>query len=74
MKSNNKNFEDDEQIDLRPQAVPTYAIKYHDYDSNENVFVTRDGKRVEFYDEVEAEEYAYIYSRCEGVYAGVVRV
>lgn len=72
MKTNNRNF--DEHPDLRLQDIPKYAIMYHDYDADENVFVTYNGKRVEFYDEVEAEEYAWIYGRCEGVYAGVVQV
>lgn len=73
MSYKNKNLE--KEFHIQPQEIPTYAIQYHDYDANENVFVTtKEGKRLEFYDSAEADDFAWFYSRTEGVYAAVVQV
>ena len=58
---------------IQSNKIETFGIKYHDYDSDCNIILTDDvGKVVQFYDEVEAEEYAEVLHGTEGVYAWVV--
>lgn len=68
-----KRYKDEEDQDQL--VVQKYSIEYYDYDSEKRVFWCSrltPGKRVEFYDEVEAQEFADMLHGTEGIYASVV--
>lgn len=54
-------------------TVKQYIVGYWDIETQKNTIITnKENKPITFYDEVKAEEYAYLYSIANSVYAVVM--